>query len=161
MNRILVRDLEFKEDNSLEIWVKRSKTDQGSKSEKFVTSGERMRNGASVPDIMKWYLKALNLKKSSYMFCYIDQKDKSHEDRFITYSDARRVMIKEQVGLRLRKISLHRGRIGGASEAAAAGAGRAAIMRAGGWRSGVVDSYIRPIGEGQEVSRRLIKRLQV
>ena len=86
MNRILVRDLEFKGDNSLKIWVKRSKTDQGSEGEKFVISGERMRNGASIPDIMKWYLKALNLKKYSYVFCYIDHKDKSHEDRFITYS---------------------------------------------------------------------------
>ena len=161
VNRILVRDLEFKEDKSLEIWVKRSKTDQGSRGEKFVISGERMRNGASVPDIMKWYLKSLKLKKSSYVFCHIDQKDKSHEDRFLTYSEARRIMIKEQVGLGLRKISLHSGRIGGASEAAAAGAGRAAIMRAGGWRSAAVDTYIRPIGEGQEISKRLIQRLQV
>ena len=51
--------------------------------------------------------------------------------------------------------------IGGAPEAAEAGAGRAAIMRAGGGRSGAVDSYIRPMGDGQEVSRRLIQRLQV
>ena len=124
-------------------------------------SGERMRNRASVPDIMKWYLEAMKLKKSSYVFCYIDQKNKCHEDRFITYAEARKVMIKEQVGLGLRKIWLHSGRIGGASEAAAAGAGRAAIMRAGGWRSGAVDTYIRPMEEGQEVSRRLIRRLQV
>ena len=70
-------------------------------------------------------------------------------------------MIKEQAGLGLRKISLHSGRIGGSSEAAAAGVGRAEIMKAGGWRSAAVDAYIRPVGEGQEVSRKLVKRLQV
>ena len=161
VNRILVKDLEFKEDNSLEVWMKRSKTDQESKGEKFVISGERMRNGASVPDIMRWYLKAMKLKESAYVFCHIDQKNECHQDRFITYAEARRVMIKEQVWLGLRKISLHSGRIGGATEAAAAGAGRAAIMRAGGWRSGAVDTYIRPTEEGQEVSRMLVRRLQV
>ena len=57
-------------------------------------------------------------------------------------------MMKEQVFLGLRKLSLHSGRIGGASEVAAAGAGRAEIMKAGGWKSGAVDSYIRPLGEG-------------
>ena len=161
VNRILVKDMEFKEDGSLEIWMKISKTDQGSRGESFVISGERMKNGASVPDIVKWYLKALRLKKSAYVFCHIDQKGRSHEEKFITYNEARRSLIKEQIGLGLRKISLHSGRIGGASEAAAAGAGRAAIMKAGGWRSGAVDGYIRPIGEGQEVSRRLIQKLQV
>ena len=65
MNGILVKDLEFKEDNSLEVWMKRSKTDQGSRAEKFVISGERMMNGASVPDIMKWYLEAMKLKESA------------------------------------------------------------------------------------------------
>ena len=68
-------------------------------------------------------------------------------------------MIK-QVILGLWRILLHSGRIGGASEAAAAGAGRAAIMKAGGWRSNAVDIYIRPIGERQEISRRLVRNLQ-
>ena len=70
-------------------------------------------------------------------------------------------MIKEQAGLGLRRISLHSGKIGEAWEAAAAGVGRAEIMKAGGWRSAAVDAYIRPVGEGQEVSKRLVKRLQV
>ena len=69
--------------------------------------------------------------------------------------------MKEQALLGLRKLSLHSGRISGASEAAAAGVGRAEIMKVGGWKSGAVDSYIRPLGEGQEVSRRLVKKLQV
>ena len=141
--------------------MKRSKTDQLLKGEKFVISGEKMRNGASVPDIMKWYLEAVQLKESAYVFCHIDQRSKCHQDRFITYAEARRIMMKEQVLLGLRKLSLHSGRIGGASEAAAAGAGRAAIMKAGGWRSSAVDSYIRPMEEGQEVSRRLVRKLQV
>ena len=69
--------------------------------------------------------------------------------------------MREQVLIGMRRLSLHSGRIGRASEAAAAGAGRAAIMKAGGWRSSAVDSYIRPTEEGQEVSRRLVKKLQV
>ena len=68
VNRMLVKDLEFKEDGSLEVWMKTSKTDQGSRGENFVISGERMENGASVPDIIKWYLRHLKLKKSAYLF---------------------------------------------------------------------------------------------
>ena len=161
VNRILVKDMEFKEDGSLEIWMKQSKTDQGSRGEKFVISGEKMKNGISVPEIMRWYLKDLGLRRSAFVFCHIDQRGRFNEEKYLTYNEARRIMIKEQGCLGLRKISLHSGRIGGASEAAAAGAGRAAIMKAGGWRSSAVDVYIRPIGEGQEVSRRLVRKLQV
>ena len=161
VNGILVKDLKFEEDGSMSVWVKKSKTDQLSKGEVFVITGERMKNGASVPDIVKWYLKAVQLKETAYVFCQIDQKGRCHPDRFITYAEARRTMMKEQVLLGLRKLSLHSGRIGGASEAAAAGVGRAAIMKAGGWKTSAVDTYIRPLGEGQEVSRRLVKKLQV
>ena len=69
--------------------------------------------------------------------------------------------MKEQVLLGLRKLSLHSGRIGGASEAAAAGVGRAEIMKAGSWKSSMVDTYIRPLGEGQELSPSLVNKLQV
>ena len=161
VNRILVRDLKFEEDGSMLVWVKKSKMDQLSRGDEFVITGERMKNGASVPDIMRWYLRAVQLKETAYVFCHIDQKGKCHPDRFITYAEARRAMMKEQVLLGLRKLSLHSGRIGGASEAAAAGVGRAEIMKAGGWKSSMVDPYIRPLGEGQEVSRGLVKKLQV
>ena len=114
-----------------------------------------------MPDIVRWFLKALQLNEDADVFCHIDQRGRCHPDRFITYVEARRTMMKEQVLLGLRKLSLHSGRIGGASEAAAAGVGRAAIMKAGGWKTSAVDSYIRPLGEGQEVSRRLVKKLQV
>ena len=161
VNMIQVKDLEFKEDKSLVVWIKKSKTDQLSRGEKFVISGEKMMNGASVPDIVRWYLEAVQLEESAYVFCHIDQRSVCHPDRFITYAEARRIMMREQVLIGMRRLSLHSGRIGGASEAAAAGAGRAAIMKAGGWRSSAVDSYIRPTEEGQEVSRRLVKKLQV
>ena len=41
-------------------------------------------------------------------------------------------MMKEQALLGLRRLSLHSGSIGGASEAAAVGVGRAEIMKVGG-----------------------------
>jgi hypothetical protein len=161
VNRMLVKDLKFKDDGSLSVCVRKSKMDQLSRGDEFVISGERMKNGASMPDIVKWYLRAVQLKEMDYVFCHIDQKGRCHPDRFITYAEARRTMMKEQVLLGLRKLSLNSGRNGGASEAAVTGAGRAEIMKAGGWKSVAVDSYIRPLGEGQEVSRRLIKKVQV
>ena len=101
------------------------------------------------------------MKENAYVFCQMDSKGKMQEEKYLSYKEARRILIKEQARLGLRKISLHSGRIGGASEAATAGVRRAEIMNAGGWKSAAVDSYIRPVGEGQEVSRRLVKRLQV
>ena len=161
VNRIKIKDIEFKEDGSMEIFMKSSKTDQLQRGEKFEISGEKMKNGVSVPEIVKWYLKDLKLKENAYVFFQMDIKGRIQEEKFLEYKEARRIMIKEQAVMGLKKISLHSGRIGGASEAAAAGVGRAEIMKAGGWRSGAVDTYIRPVGEGQEVSRRLVKRLQV
>ena len=120
-----------------------------------------MRNGTSVPEILRWYLKDMGLRRSVYVFCHIDQRGRCNEEKCLTYNEARRIMIKEQGCLGVRKISLHSGRISGASKAAAAGAGKATIMKAGGWRSSAVNVYIRPIGEGQEVSRRHVRKLQV
>ena len=161
MNRMRVRDLKFEDDGSLSMWVRKSKTDQLARGDKFEIRGEKMRNGASVPDIVRWYLRAVHLKESDYVLCYIDQKGRCHPDRCITYMEARRLMMKEQALLGLRKLSLHSWRIGGASEAAAVGVRRAEIMKAGGWKSKAVDLYIRPLGEGQEISRKLVKKLQV
>ena len=49
----------------------------------------------------------------------------------------------ERVLLGLGRISWHSGRIGGATEASKKGLSRSVIMKAGGWRSSAVDSYIR------------------
>ena len=146
VNRILIRDIEFKEDGSMGIFINSSKNDQMARSDKFKISGEKMKNGKPVPEIVQWYIEDLKLKKTAYVFCHIDQKAKIEGENVLTYKEAKIIMIKEQIALRLQKISLHSGRIGGASEAAAAGAGRAEILKAGGWRSSCVDTSSGPTG---------------
>ena len=71
------------------------KTDQLSRGDEFVITGEKMKNGACVPDILRWYLRAVQLKEMDYVFCHIDQKGRCHPNRCITYAEARRTMMKE------------------------------------------------------------------
>jgi hypothetical protein len=62
--------------------------------------------------------------------------------RAISYCAARKQLLRERVLLGLGLISWHSGRIGGATEASKKGLSRSVIMKAGGWRSSAVHSYI-------------------
>ena len=161
INRIKVQDIKFNHDQSIDIWMKKTKTDKLARGEKFTISGQKMSNGVSVSDVATWYMKSLKLTPSSFFFCQINKHGEAIGDKFFCYHEARLDLIKEQLLLGIKKISLHSGRIGGATEAAAAGVGRAEIMEAGGWVSSAVDVYIQPKGKGQEVSRRLVEKLKL
>ena len=71
------------------------------------------------------------------------RKGKALEKQAVSYNMARKQLLKERVLLGLGQVSWHSGRIGGASEASKKGLSRSVIMRAGGWRSSAVDTYIR------------------
>ena len=76
VNRIRIKDIEFKEDGSMEIFMNSSKTDQLKRGEKFEISGEKMKNGILVPEIVKWYLKDLKLEETAYVFFKLTSKGK-------------------------------------------------------------------------------------
>ena len=73
--------------------------------------------------------------------------------------DARLDLISEQERLGITGLTMHSGRIRGATEAASAGIGRADIKELGNWKSDAVDRYIRPKGRISKVSRALLKGL--
>ena len=58
-------------------------------------------------------------------------------------------------------LTLHSGRVGGATEASEEGVNRARIKEAGGWKSSAVDVYIQSRARGKEVSRALVKALRL
>ena len=60
-----------------------------------------------------------------------------------------------------RGLTLHSGRIGGATEAAAAGVSRADIKRQGGWASNAVDLYIQPKDGDTAVSKALMRKMRI
>ena len=60
--------------------MKRLKRDQMERGEKFDISGEEMKNGRLVPEVVKWYLKDLKLKENAYVFCQMDIKGKIQEE---------------------------------------------------------------------------------
>ena len=64
----------------MEIFMKRLKKDQIERGEKFEISGQKMKNGESVPEIVKWYLKDLKLKENAYVFTHMDIKGKIQEE---------------------------------------------------------------------------------
>ena len=80
--------------------------------------------------------------EDSYVFPMF-RRGKAVGTQAVSYCAARKQLLKERVLLGLGQVSWHSGRIGDATEASKKGLSRSVIMKAGGWRSSAVDSYIR------------------
>ena len=65
--KLKVKDVSFLKDGSLEVLVRKSKTDQVGRGAKFYLSGKKVR-GVCLPKIVKWYLKGLGLHGEDMMF---------------------------------------------------------------------------------------------
>ena len=106
----------------------------------------------SVGGILGWYIKSLKLGMEDYLFCKFGLHGEVLGMNFIRYREARASLEEEQRRLGLEGLTLHSGGVGGATEAAGFGVGRAEIKEAGGWRSEQVDIYIQAKGKGKVVS---------
>ena len=95
-----------------------------------------------------------------FVFVEVDRFGRPRFGERVKYGSARRQLIREQARLGLEGLTLHSGRIGGATEAAEAGVGRAAIKEQGGWESEAVDVYIRAKRRGREVTAALVEGLR-
>lgn len=160
VNRVKVKDVDFKKDGSLEVFVRSSKTDSAGKGAVFKLTGQK-NAGVSVGNIVSWYIRSLKLGSEDYLFCKLGSGGKVLGKDFLRYGEARVSLEKEQKKLGLEGLSLHSGRVGGATEASALGVARAEIKEAGGWRSDQVDLYIHPKGKGKTVSRALMGKLRI
>ena len=136
------RDVIVGEDGRVKIWLARSKTDAMGAGCHFTLTKSRM-GSVSVTALVEWYLRSLgDVGEDGYVFP-VFRKGKAVETQAVSYCAARKQLLKERVLLGLGRVSWHSGRIGGATEASKKGLSRSVVMRAGGWRSSAVDSYIR------------------
>ena len=160
VQRIKVRDVLFKEDGGVEVWVRASKTDVQGRGRVFKMSGRRS-GGVSVAKILRWYKQSLGLQQADYFFCKLGRRSEVLRSDFIKYQEARAILDREQEYLGIRGLTLHSGRVGAATEASEEGVSRDNIKTAGDWRSEAVDVYIKSKDEGKEVSRALVRALRI
>ena len=158
INKLKLKDLNFKENGVIEFWMKKSKTDSLGRGRTFSICKD-YNAGISFKDILLWYLSDHDLRKDDYIF-FRSRYGRINYGDYLRYQEARRNLIKEQDHLGLSGLTLHSGRIGGATEAALAGVGRADIKQLGNWKSDAVDLYIRPKGRILKVSRALLNGLK-
>ena len=142
-----VKDFMFKSDGSVEVFMRKSKTDTFCEGQSFFLSGKKIKK-ICLPEIIVWYFKSLGLKDEDVAFPRF-RRSKGKEvvpikHISVSYSTSNFQLKKEIKNLRLGKISLHSGRIGAATAAAEAGLSREFIKPCGGWKSDQVDVYIRP-----------------
>ena len=136
------RDVSVDADDRVRIWLARSKTDPLGVGSAFRLTKARI-GQVSVTTLVRWYLESLgDLADDSFVFP-VFREGVAVGSRAISYCAARKQLLRERVLLGLGLISWHSGRIGGATEASKKGLSRSVIMKAGGWRSSAVDSYIR------------------
>ena len=158
INKLKLKDLDFKRNGEIEIWMKKTKTDTLGRGRMFSISNE-VNTGITFKDILMWYLSDHDIRREDYIF-FGSKNGKIEYERHVGYQEARRSLIKEQALLGLSGLTLHSARIGGATEAALAGVKRADIKEAGNWKSDAVDLYIRPKGRVSKVSRALLNGLK-
>ena len=73
------------------------------------------RAGVSVGGILGWYIKSLKLGMEDYLFCKLGSHGEVLGKDFIRYSEARASLEEEQRRLGLEGLTLHSGRVGGAT----------------------------------------------
>ena len=136
------RDVSVDADDRVRIWLPRSKTDPLGVGSAFKLTKAKV-GQVSVTTLVRWYLESLgDLGDDGFLFP-VFKDGVAVSSRAISYCAARKQLMRERVLLGLGSISWHSGRIGGATEASKKGLSRSVIMKAGGWTSNCVDSYIR------------------
>ena len=139
------KDISFLKDSSVQVFMRKSKTDQLGQGASFFLSGRKYGN-MCLPEVLKWYMESFKLDEDNLMFPRLrGGKEGSVPIRHIavSYSTALRQLREEVSRLDLGDMTLHSGRIGAASSGAAAGIGKEHLRACGGWKSGAIDSYIR------------------
>ena len=160
--KLMVKDMSFMKDGLLEVLVRKSKTDQLGRGAKFYLSGEKV-GGVCIPEIVKRYLKGLGLKGEDMMFPrmrYSKGSVVAIKGLSVLYSSAAGQLKAEVESLGLNNISLHSGRIGGATARAVAGLNQEKLKAVGGWSSNAsADLYMRMERPGIEFSAKMLQKL--
>ena len=156
---VMKKDVRFLKDHSIQIYMRKSKTDQKHQGAYFFLSGEKYGN-MCLPEVLRWYMEGFKMEDDDLLFPRLrGGKEGSVPIRHISvsYSTALKQLKDEVRLLGLSNITLHSGRIGAATCGAEAGVGREHLKACGGWKSGAVDSYIRLPKSGVTFSDKMLK----
>ena len=130
-----VKDVSFKGDGLLEVFVRKSKTDKVGRGASFFLSGKKV-GGVCLPEMVRWYLKGLGLKGEDMLFPRMRHSKGEVvpiKGLSVSYGSAAGQLKAEVKRLGLSNISLHSGRIGAATAGAVAGISREKLEACGGW----------------------------
>ena len=147
IQKIKRKDVVFRQDDRVKVWLARTKTDSEKRGSEFVLTKGKI-DGVSVTSLVKWYFRSLGEVPDEAFIFPLFRRGEPVWDRPVSYNAARLQLIKERETLDLGRVSWHSGRIGAASEAARKKVSRNVIMRSGGWRSSAVDTYMRVVDAG-------------
>ena len=142
IQKIKKKDIVFRQDDRVKVWLARTKNDSEKRGSEFVLTKGNI-DGVSVTSLVKWYFRSLGEVPDEAFIFPLFRRGEPVWDRPVSYNAARLQLIKERETLDLGRVSWHSGRIGAASEAARKKVSRNVIMRSGGWRSSAVDTYMR------------------
>ena len=107
---------------------------------------------------MKDYVERLKLKKEGFLFPQLRREAQGIvvKGGAVSYSAAYEDLKKLASRLSLGKLTLHSGRIGGATAGVEAGVNKEYLRLCGGWTSSSVDDYIRPKEPGIIFSKAVL-----
>ena len=161
IQELQVEDLTEIEGGDLEVYVKRSKTDQEGRGFIFHLSGARV-NGFSITGVVRWYIKSLGLSGEDFLFPRFRHSGGqvlAQVSRPVSYST-----VAEQLKAWCRRecipdLTLHAGRRGGCTLAVEVGLDKLSIQKIGNWSSNVVEDYFQPRRAGIGFTRRAVRSM--
>jgi hypothetical protein len=160
VSQVKVKDVRFLASGDVEVSVGKTKTDQLGQGFVFSMSGKE-KAGISIPEMIRWYLVSLDLQESDFLFSRLRGSKMgavSVGDKAVAYSTALADLKKVTKRLGMPGITLHSGRIGGATEGIEADVGRDKIRICGGWSSSAMDAYVKPSDSGIVFNNAMIDR---
>ena len=149
------KNVEFREDGRVKVWVEKSKTDAKREGFEFVLTKKRIL-GVSVTRLVRWYFDSFGDIPGEGFIFPVFRRGKAMWGQAVSYNSARMQLNRLRAELGLGSITWHSGRIGGASEAARKKVSRNVIKKGGGWRSSAVDVYMRVTDAGVRVGDALL-----
>ena len=162
IKEITYGDVKVLSEGNLEVYVRKSKTDQEGHGFVFYMTGEKMR-GFSIPEVLAWYAESLGLRDGDYLFPHFRGAGKGkvvkigHE--YVSYSASAVQLKRFCVKNDIPDLTMHSGRRGGVTVAVEMGMARNMIQAVGNWSSGAVDGYYHPLEPGVEFTEGLLRRL--
>ena len=156
-----VKDVKHLQGGDLEVFIKSSKTDQEGKGSSFMMSGKSS-DGVCIPQMFDWYVKSLKLGGEDFLFPRLRGSKEGPVvavgSKSVVYSTALADLKAVATRLGLGNLTLHSGRIGGATEGIEAGVNRDKIRICGGWSSSAMDCYIKPTKSGVVFNNAVMDR---